>query len=230
MTHKFFYTVTPSVTALALSIASVGAVGAPTETSINVSTNISMVGSEAEAAEQRTEVLTLTEAEALDFAQKISRAGSVFKSTILKAGKFKITVDDGTLQTDYGFTDAQIALLHEFAEKTAPAIRITNRDLTSTDTRARLFHISNYDLVTGAFTFLAAAAEAGPGALAAAWPLFTSLAGPVGVAVGVATSVLGTGFFYDMASKILVAYRSGKGVTFYSQWGFPPIKAVIEGK
>lgn len=76
---------------------------------------------------------------------------------------------------------------------------------------------------------LVTAAEAGPEALAAAFVgLSSMMAGPVGTIIGGGVALLGTGFFIALAMKITGALAQGKGLAFYPQWDFPPLKVEIE--
>jgi len=52
--------------------------------------------------------------------------------------------------------------------------------------------------------------------------------GPVGAAISGAAGLLGATYFVDLATKITGAVAQGKGITWYSKWGFPPITAEIE--
>lgn len=54
------------------------------------------------------------------------------------------------------------------------------------------------------------------------------IGGPVGSALAAGVSLLGIGFFADLAVKITGALVQGKGVAFYAKWGFPPIVARIK--
>ncbi len=174
--------------------------------------------------------ISLTEKDALELAQKIANSSSAFKKSIVAGGKFKIVVPDKVLIEKYGFTPSEIQLLHSFADGSVRSVNITQRNETATANRARLFHISNYDLKTGTFAFLATAAEGGPAAVAAVWPLVTSIAGPLGTVAGIATAVLGGSFFTNVALRVVGAIHQGKGITFYFQWGIPPLRVEIEGR
>ncbi|MFC5369852.1 hypothetical protein [Arcanobacterium bovis] len=172
----------------------------------------------------------MTEKDALALAQKIANSSSAFKKSIVAGGKYKIVVPDDVLVEKYGFTPSEVQLLHSFADGSVRSVNITERNETATASRASLFHISNYDLKTGTFAFLATAAQGGPAAVAAVWPLVTSIAGPLGTVAGIATALLGGAFFADLALKVVGAINQGKGITFYSQWGIPPLYVEIEGR
>ncbi|MDD7464737.1 MAG: hypothetical protein PUK59_00600 [Actinomycetaceae bacterium] len=218
-----------STCALALSISTAGVAGATEITTNSASPNVS--SSLASAQNDSRESISVTEAEAVELATKIARAGSAFRTSIVAPGKFAIKVSDKELQSKYNFTADETNLLHSFSTGQSPFINITNRTTTAvSDRAAKLFHISNADLQAGTFAFLATAAEAGPAAVAAIWPLLTSLAGPLGTAAGLVTGALGGAFFADIATKVVGALHQGKGITFYSDWAFPPITVKIEGK
>lgn len=93
----------------------------------------------------------------------------------------------------------------------------------------KLGHISNSDLTVGAAATLTAAAMDGPAALEAAFFAWGAVAGgPIGAAISGAAGLLGATYFVDLATKITGAVAQGKGITWYSKWGFPPITAEIE--
>lgn len=136
------------------------------------------------------------------------------------------TLTDEQLVTDYGFTDAQVADFRAILDGTykppAPPEGIYTE-------RSARFYISNADLQAGAFAVLATAANAGPEALAAAFVGVSSMmGGPVGSVIGGGVALLGTGFFIALAAKITGALVQGKGVAFYPQWDFPPLRVEIE--
>ncbi|MCI7671176.1 MAG: hypothetical protein SOX57_08895 [Schaalia hyovaginalis] len=80
-----------------------------------------------------------------------------------------------------------------------------------------------------AFAIIATAASTSPEALAAAFVAVSSMiGGPVGSALAAGVSLLGIGFFANLAVKITGALVQGKGVAFYAKWGFPPIVARVE--
>ncbi|MGJ9494804.1 hypothetical protein ACRQEF_06340 [Actinotignum sp. GS-2025a] len=172
--------------------------------------------------------IILTESEAANFAMKIAEAGSAFVSSIIQPGNFKIVVTDDELVSRYGFTPGEVGLLHNFMVGTPPTIRIVERSTTAISTRGKFFHISNTDLKAGTFAFLVTAAESGPAAVAAVWPILTSLAGPLGTIAGAITGLLGGAFFADLAVKITGAIAQGKGISFYSKWSWNPIEVRIE--
>ena len=72
---------------------------------------------------------------------------------------------------------------------------------------------------------LFAAAQVSPAALMAAWTAFTATFSGL-IAIG--SAVLGSLFFIDLAAKIVGAGLEGRGITFYADWGMPPLKAKIE--
>ncbi|XCB30407.1 hypothetical protein RQN30_03060 [Arcanobacterium hippocoleae] len=192
--HRIAQFTAASLCTIALSISTTGIANA---TSSSNSLNTIHATSSPKHSEQKapTEPITLTEAQAVEFAAKIAQANPVLKSSITAPGKFSIAATDAELQDKYHFTSDEVKLLCNFAAGQVPVINIIERTSTSTSNRAaRLFHISNADLQAGTFAFLATAAEAGPAAVAAVWPLLTSLAGPLGTAAGIATSILGGAF------------------------------------
>lgn len=228
--HRISQFTVASICTIALSVSVTGIANAA-----NLSNGLNAIHitslSELDKDVTPTEPITLTEAQAVEFAAKIAQANPVLKSSITAPGKFSIAATDAELQDKYHFTSDEVKLLRNFAAGQVPVINIIERTSTSTSNRAaRLFHISNGDLQAGTFAFLATAAEAGPAAVAAVWPLLTSLAGPLGTAAGIATSILGGTFFANLAVKVVGALHQGKGITFYSDWAIPPITVEIEGK
>ncbi|WP_353067169.1 hypothetical protein [Arcanobacterium hippocoleae] len=228
--HRIAQFTVASICTIALSVSVTGIANAA-----NLSNSLNAIHitslSELDKDVTPTEPITLTEAQAVEFAAKIAQANPVLKSSITAPGKFSIAATDAELQDKHHFTSDEVKLLHSFASGQAPAINIIERTSTSSSDRAaRLFHISNADLQAGTFAFLATAAEAGPAAVAAVWPLLTSLAGPLGTVAGIATAVLGGQFFANIAAKVVGALHQGKGITFYSDWAIPPITVEIEGE
>lgn len=135
-------------------------------------------------------------------------------------------LSDNDLSKTYGFTDQQIVDFHSILDGTYQPPELTK---TMPSTRANRFYLSNSDLTAGVFAILGTAAAAGPAALMAAWTSISSaLAGPLGTIAGMAVSALGYAFFADLALKITGALAQGKGVAFYLEWGFPPVRAEIE--
>ena len=135
-------------------------------------------------------------------------------------------LSDDDLSETYEFTNRQIADFHSILDGTYQPPDPTK---TMPITRANRFYLSNSDLTAGVFAILGTAAAAGPAALMAAWTSISSaLAGPLGTIAGLAVSALGYAFFADLALKITGALAQGKGVAFYLEWGFPPVRAEIE--
>ncbi|MDD7384398.1 MAG: hypothetical protein PUG30_02265 [Actinomycetaceae bacterium] len=166
-----------STCVLTLSISAVGVANATETTASSMPLNAS--SSLTSAHSDSRESISLTNAEAVKLATKIAKAGSAFRTSIVTPGKFTVRVSDKELQSKYNFTADETDLLHKFAAGQAPFISITDRPTTAISDRAtKLFHISNADLQAGTFAFLATAAENGTAAVAAVWPLLTSLAGP----------------------------------------------------
>lgn len=143
----------------------------------------------------------------------------------------RTTLSDQQLISTYGFTSTQVQDLHAILSGTYVATTgFSEYSVASfrSVTGAR-FYISNRDLKAGAFAVIASAASAGPEALAAAFVAVSSMiGGPVGTTLAAGVSLLGIGFFADLAIKITGALVQGKGVAFYGQWGFPPIVVKIE--
>lgn len=135
-------------------------------------------------------------------------------------------LSDEDLSETYGFTSQQITDFHAILAGTYQPPEPTK---TMPSTRASRYYLSNADLSAGVFAVLGTAAAAGPAALMAAWTSISSaLAGPLGTIAGIAVSALGYAFFADLALKITGALAQGKGVAFYLDWGFPPVRAEIE--
>lgn len=154
---------------------------------------------------------------------------------VVSVGTHIHTSDDGkALTTDladeqlvsvYGFTPAQVTDFHAILGGTYTPPQPTTKVYPD---RAR-FYISNADLTAGTFAVLGAAAASGPEALAAAFVGLSSvMGGPIGTALSAGVSVLGIGFFAALATKITGAIVQGKGIAFYTQWDFPPVRAEIE--
>ena len=135
-------------------------------------------------------------------------------------------LSDEDLSTTYGFTTQQIVDFHSILKGT---YQPPESSKIMRSNRANRFYLSNSDLTAGVFAVLGTAAAAGPAALMAAWTgVSSALAGPLGTIGSMAVSALGYAFFADLALKITGAIAKGKGVAFYLDWGFPPVRAEIE--
>lgn len=143
----------------------------------------------------------------------------------------RTTLSDRELVEEYGFTKTQVRDFRAILSGTYVQ-PFDVRGLDSVSTRASSgarFYISNQDLKAGAFAIIATAASTSPEALAAAFVAVSSMiGGPIGSALAAGVSLLGIGFFADLAVKITGALVRGKEVAFYTKWGFPPIVARIE--
>lgn len=141
-----------------------------------------------------------------------------------------LSLSDKELDEDYGFTQKQIDDFHAVLNGTYQGPEATESIPIPPMTRAETrLYISYYDLTTGIYTVLYTAALAGPAALAVAWTgLTTAGGGLAGTAFGIATSILGIAFFADLASKIIVAVGSQKGIALYLETAIPPIRVEVE--
>ena len=138
------------------------------------------------------------------------------------------------LENNFGFTQADYEFLqHQVLDvangKTGMAQR-SSADLLYGRMAAKCngAYLSYYDLTTGFAVSVAAAAQAGPDALAAALTAISGmLRGPVGAALGAGVSVIGIAFFASTAVKIIGAIAQHKGVCFTGSWDFPFVRADI---
>lgn len=143
--------------------------------------------------------------------------------------------DNNTLQTDlsdddlasvYNFTYQQLINFHAILEGTYQPPKLTK---TLPETRSTRYYLSYQDLTQGVLAVLGSAAAPGPAALMAAWTgVSSALSGPLGTVASVGVSILGYGFFANLAFKITGAIAQQKGVAFYLDWGVPPVTAEIE--
>ncbi|MEK0373190.1 hypothetical protein [Corynebacterium mastitidis] len=166
--------------------------------------------------------------EDLQFVEKVASIGEHYQGA--EDGKLTVDLTDEEIKSNYDFSDSELEQLHAIMnldQETLDRGKSDKRIVTTYD--HRLGHISNNDLKYGAAATLVAAAEAGPYALEAAFIAWASIeAGPIGTLVASVGGALGFAFFADLALKITGAVAQGKGITFYSKWGFPPLRAEIE--
>lgn len=136
-------------------------------------------------------------------------------------------MSDQTLEDVYGFSKDELTDCHAVLQGTYRYA--SSQYIKKAGSKAPRFYISSQDLRFGIFGSLFVAAQIGPEALAAAVVAVSSaIGGPVGAALAGGVAVLGIGFFIDLAAKIVGAVAQNKGVAFYPQWGFPPLKIKIE--
>lgn len=145
-------------------------------------------------------------------------------------GNLKSDLNDDQLRSDYGFEDKDVSFFHSvLAEDESIVQHKENEPKIVTTYDHKLGHISNSDLTVGTAATLTAAAMEGPATLEAAFFAWGAVAGgPIGAAISGAAGLLGATYFVDLATKITGAVAQGKGITWYSKWGFPPITAEIE--
>ncbi|MGV0358443.1 hypothetical protein [Corynebacterium mastitidis] len=180
------------------------------------------------AEEAAAEALENMPDEDLQFNKKVTSIGEHYQAE--EEGKLTVDLTDEEIQSEYGFSDEELQQLHgimNLDQETLNQNKSDQRFVTPYD--HRISRISHQDLTVGAAVTLVTAAEAGPVALEAAFVAWGSIQGwPVGTAITGAIAVLGTGFFIDLAAKILAAVASGRGLTFYGRAGFPPL--VVEAE
>ena len=145
-------------------------------------------------------------------------------------GNLKSDLNDDQLRSDYGFEDKDVSFFHSvLAEDESIVQHKENEPKIVTTYDHKLGHVSNSDLKVGAAATLTAAAMEGPAALEAAFFAWGAVVGgPIGAAISGVSGALGAAYFIDLAAKITGAVAQGKGITWYSKWGFPPITAEIE--
>lgn len=164
-----------------------------------------------------------------EFIERVNSLGGhlYFENDSAKLG---LDLADSDLQTNYGFNDSDVRQLRKIIEETARADEsVLSQETVPVDDSGNRFYISNFDLMSGTFAILATAAASSPEALAAAWVGVSSMiGGPVGTIIAGGVSLLGLGFFADLALKITGAIAQGKGIALYTKWGFPPLRAEIE--
>lgn len=169
---------------------------------------------------------TADEERAIAFAEKVTAASDHFESG--PDGTIIINAADDLLQEKYAFEAEELTLLRTIASG-APVPVNQNSQPSASTMDTRIGYISNGDLLVGPLAVLVGAAIAGPEALALAFTGVASIiGGPLGGIIGGGIALLGASFFLDLAAKITGAVVQGKGVAFYSKWGFPPLETKIE--
>ncbi|MBB5845806.1 hypothetical protein F4555_000602 [Mobiluncus mulieris] len=157
---------------------------------------------------------------------KIIEVGRHIKPS--KDGKhLQTTLSDTQLIQKYAFSEDNLKDFHSVLQGTyTPPVSQLNNIVERSGPR---FYISADDLKFGIFATLFTASQVGPEALAAAAVVVSSaIGGPVGAALAGGVALLGIGFFIDLAAKIVGAVAQNKGIAFYPQWGFPPVRIEIE--
>lgn len=155
---------------------------------------------------------------------KIVDAGEYFS---FEGDRLTVALSEEQLKADYGFSDAEYAFLVDNVLN--PTEDVQNiESIPTTYASCSGVYISYIDFTVGFAAALYAASSVSPAALAAAFTAVASaISGPVGAVIAGGITLLGTGFFITLASKILGAVAEGKGVCLTLVGEFPPLKAEI---
>lgn len=158
-------------------------------------------------------------------AEFIDKVVSVSKYYIIENNELSISLSKEELINDFGFTEEEYLRL----EKDVLGKTIKSDYIPAPPTRVYIsngaLYIPAYELRAGAATALVAAANAGPGPLAAALSAIgAAFGGPVGLTITGILTLAAVPSLAELCGRIIYASMTDKGIYIKPVLSYPPLE------